>query len=361
MILLQLIPYLLLLLIVWAICKYSKCSKKQKANIVIFILAVFVGCRYGVGWDYWNYTRAINEGYYALSRFEWIPRQIAYFAYRINFPQFYFIVTGFCSMFLIVRGLDRLTTDLPLSIYIFITFPLFFLNSLIIDRYFLSLSLILYSSTYLFKERKVLPFLIGVVIAVNIHVSSIISILFLIPYYFKINVKINIIFFVLTFLISSSMSDVLLSYAPLMSYSASDSMTDKVSSLVKYAEKGNSSDMTKIPILFYTMNVVNLLFRKKLFISNEKVDIYLTTFNIGCCIMQLFSFEQSMSARFSAIFLLYLTLIVPFYKHKAVSSAFYILGLLLFVYALSINGSHPDFYGRRNCYLPYDTFFRNLN
>ena len=76
--------------------------------------------------------------------------------------------------------------------------------------------------------------------------------------------------------------------------------------------------------------------------------------------MQLFSFEQNMASRFSVFFLLYICLIVPYYKRvKNYRCIFYLLGLALYIYALTVNASHPDFVGRRNCYLPYNFFFFN--
>ena len=97
MILLQLFPYLLLLLIVWVI---SISTNIRKASfILISLLAFFVGCRYSVGWDYWNYTSLIQNADYGLERFEWIPRQLGFFAHEIKFPQLYFLVVGFFSMF----------------------------------------------------------------------------------------------------------------------------------------------------------------------------------------------------------------------------------------------------------------------
>lgn len=360
MFILQEVPYLLLLLIIWLICSYKKTSFKSKGNVAFIILAVFVGCRYGVGWDYWNYLRAIEAGGAAVERFEWIPRQIALFAHRIDFPQLYYMITGSFSMFFIVKGIARITTNLSLSIYIFITFPLFFLNSLIIDRFFLAFSLVFYCSTYLFKDRKIIPFILGILISFNIHVVSIVATLFLIPYYITINRKANIILFIVTFLISSGTSKLLLTYFPNIGLGMNSMMSEKVDSFMNYVEVGNSSDLTKIPYVFYSINIFNLLFRRYLFGDSNKVDTYLMIFNIGCCLMQLFSFEQSMASRFSVFFLLYITLIIPLYKDKNITYVFYIVGLLLYIYALSVDAYHPDFYNRRNCYLPYRTFL-NLN
>ena len=355
MFVLQLIPYLFLLLFAWLVAAANNVQKAS--NILIVLLGLFVGCRYAVGWDYWNYTRSILNADWGLERFEWIPRQIGYIAHYLGFPQLYFLFTAFFSMFFSMKAIKRLSLDFPMSIYIFMTFPLFFLNSLIIDRFFLALSLMFYCSTFLFKEGKILPFIIGLLVAVNIHIASIAAILLLALRYIPVNNKINILFFIFSFVLNTVVINVIISRISVLG--ASDAFASGANSFLRYAEGGHSSDMNKIPILFYGINIVNLLFQKRLFRNNDKMlNVYLTIFNIGCCLMQLFSFEQNMSSRFSVFFLLYLCFIVPFYKNRQLYRlVFYGLGILLFIYALTVNATHPDFIGRRNCYLPYNVFF----
>ena len=239
------------------------------------------------------------------------------------------------------------------------TFPLFFLNSLIIDRFFLALSLMFYCSTSLFKEGKIFPFVIGLLIAVNIHIASVAAILLLALRYVPVSNKINILLFILSFVLNTVVVDVIVARVSVLG--ALDAFADSTNNFLRYAEAGHSSDMNKIPILFYAINILNLLFQKRLFRNEDKkINVYLTIFNVGCCLMQLFSFEQSMSSRFSVLYLLYLCFIVPYYKNKQLYRlVFYSLGILLFIYALTVNATHPDFVGRRNCYLPYNVFFLN--
>lgn len=358
MVLFQLLPYLLLLLVSLII---SNTNNRRKASIIlILVLAFFIGCRYSVGWDYWNYTHSIQNADWSLERFEWIPRQIGFLAHDMQFPQMYFLVTGFCIMFFSVKALERLSGDFPMSIYIFLTFPLFFLTSLVIDRFFFSLSVVFYSSTYLVKEKRLLPFLIGIFVSFYIHSASLIAILFIIPYFIHVSNKINILFFVLSFIFNTFIANFLTPHIPLL-FGSSDIFSSSAESFVKYAEIGYSSDMKKIPFVFYAINVINLLFKKQLFIKSDEVNNnYITIFNIGCCLMQMFSFEQNMASRFSSFFLLYICFIVPCYRNvKIYRYVFYCIGLALYIYALTVNAYHPEFIGRRNCYLPYNLFFLN--
>ena len=332
---------------------------KNRTWGLIFVLAIFVGFRYGVGWDYWNYTRAIQEAGYGLDRFEWLPRQLGYIAHELSFVQLYFIVVAFFSMLFVIKALKRMSENFSVSLYIFLTFPLFFLFSLVIDRFFLALAIMFYGSTFLFKGRKIIPFIICLLIAFNIHKASLVSILFLIPYYIRVGQKMNLFLFVFASMVTSFISLYIVELVVVLG-GISGIMEDGLNSFVKYAEQAYSSDMNKIPYLFYVINIINLLFRKNLFRDNESIDTYLTIFNIGCCLMLLFSFEQNMSSRFSTFFLLYLCFIAPYYKYpKIVKPICYSLGFLLFIYALTVKASHVDFVGRRNCYLPYSTFIFN--
>ena len=352
---LQLIPYLFLLLLVWLISVSNNVQKVS--DVLIVLLGCFVGCRYAVGWDYWNYTRAIWTA--NLERFEWIPKQIGYIAHDLHFPQFFFLFMAFFSMFFSIKALKRLSLDFPVSVYVFMTFPLFFLNSLIIDRFFLALSLMFYCSTLLLKDKKIFPFIIGLLVAVNIHVASIVAVLFLVLCYVPINNKVNILIFVSSFVLNTIIVGFVVSQVSILS--TSEIYANSANSFLRYAEAGNSSNMNKIPILFYAINIVNLLFQKQLFWNGDRMlNVYLSIFNIGCCLMQVFSFEQVMSARLSVFFLLYLCVIIPYYKNKQLYKlTFYTLGLMLFIYALTVNATHPDFVGRRNSYLPYNVFFFN--
>ena len=277
MFVLQLIPYLFLLLFVWLI---SASNNVQKAScILIILLGGFVGCRYAVGWDYWNYTRAILSA--DLERFEWIPRQVGYVAHNLHFSQLFFLFMAFSSMFFSIKALKRLSLDFPVSVYIFITFPLFFLNSLIIDRFFLALSLMFYSSTFLLKDKKVFPFIIGLLVAVNIHVASVVTVLFIVLCYVPISNKVNISIFIFSFVLNTIIAGFVVSQISILG--TSEMYANSVNSFIRYAEEGNASDMNKIPILFYTINIVNLLFQKQLFRNEDRMlNVYLSIFYFGC-------------------------------------------------------------------------------
>lgn len=355
MVVLQLIPYLLLLFITWLI---SVTNNPRKASVLLFfLLAFFSGCRYAVGWDYWNYSRSIQNADFGLERFEWIPRQIGYLAHNLHFTQLYFILIAFLSMFFVIMALRRLSYDFPMSFYIFMTFPLFFLNSLIIDRFFCSLAIVFYFSTYLIRDKKLILFIVGLFIAFHVHIASVVGGMFVLFYFLNITNKINILLFVLSFVLNTFIIDFLI--PQIASLTLFDALSSGAESFIRYANGANSSDMNKIPILFYTINVINLLFQRRIFQKRDEfLNVYISIFNVGCCLMQIFAFEQNMSSRFSAFFLLYICFIVPYYKNRVISKyIFYSLGVLLYIYALTVSASHIDFVGRRNCYLPYNLFF----
>lgn len=186
MVLLNLVPYLLLLFI----STFLGVGCKNRTWGLIFVLAIF-GQDLGMVWDgiIGIIRRAIQEAGYGLDRFEWLPRQLGYIAHELSFVQLYFIVVAFFSMLFVIKALKRMSENFSVSLYIFLTFPLFFLFSLVIDRFFLALAIMFYGSTFLFKGRKIIPFIICLLIAFNIHKASLVSILFLIPYYIRVRTK----------------------------------------------------------------------------------------------------------------------------------------------------------------------------
>lgn len=356
MIFIQTLPYFLVLLLVYLLSSRLPVTKAKPA--IIIILTIFVGFRYAVGWDYYTYYDAIKYNY-GLDRYAFLIRMIANFCVYLDSPQLFFLITGFFSMLFCVSAIYKISTKPAISLLIFITFPLLFLDSLIIVRYFLSFSIIFYASLFL-KENKVFSYLFFILIASQIHIASLIGILYLIPYYMNINNKASLLLFVLSFVIGNAILHIFPSIIIL--FSGFSSLESDVNLFNRYLEAANNANLKAIPILYYTINAINLLFKNKLFYRDDKdVILYLSVMNIGCCIMQLFSFENSMAARFSVPFIVYLVLIVDRYKNKSLSQFIFIsLGLLLFVYALTIDAHHSEFIGRRNCFLPYNFNFFNL-
>ena len=330
-------------------------ASPKKVGLLVIVLSCFVGFRYSVGWDYWNYVRMINLN--ELERIEMIPKIVAIFSREIGFVQFFFIFHAFVSMFCIMNGLKKMEVDFRLAVFIFLTFPLFWHDAFIIDRYFSAFSIVFYSSTFLFVDKKIIPFVIGLLFAINFHIAALIGFLFLIPYYLRISNHLNLVIFILSILVNTAFINFL---PKLLDSLGSMGISESYLMLFnRYLGTEVNSGLSKIPYIYYVINVMNLLLYKKIFIQNHyDIQKFVTIFNIGCCLMLLFSIDQTLASRFSRIFLIYYCVLVTYYRNMGIARfCLYLFGIVFFTYLFSVDASHIDFIGRRNCYLPYSFFF----
>jgi hypothetical protein len=119
---------------------------------------------------------------------------------RINLdPQFMIIISSFISLFLVFRFIYKYSRSPALSLFLFITmrFYFFFMSNI---RQAIALGVILLSYDYL-KKRKLIPFIILVLIATQFHSTAIV---FLAAYYIdklKFTKKTTLIFIIATIVI----------------------------------------------------------------------------------------------------------------------------------------------------------------
>ncbi|MDD4685248.1 MAG: EpsG family protein [Bacteroidales bacterium] len=357
----QSLPYYLLIL--FCIFIFNIYDQKKATKIAFLFIFIFSAIRYDVGWDYWNYRLPIEQNdMSSILRFEYIERLFAIISYELNFPQLFFIINAFFTTLFIYLGVEKMSNNKYFSLLFYLCMPLFYLSSFSIIRFSLAASLIFWGYFFL-KERKVFKFLMMVFISFFIHKSSLISLLLIPMFYFPLKRSINIFLFIIVVFISSSQ---------FMSFLLNNQFINSILLLIEsdssfryYAGSATltGGGMSRIPIIFYMINVFNIFFYDKLkaVLNNTKLfDAYFTIFNIGCCIMLLFKDNATLSSRLSFYFLTVILLIIPLYlqiynsKYKSVIKLIMTIFLLvLFTYQISIpnyNGSNPN---RWSTYLPY--------
>jgi hypothetical protein len=117
---------------------------------------------------------------------------------------------------------------------------------------------------------------------------------------------------------------------------------------------------SRSPLLYASINICNLIWYNKLTNndSDEKSKLYITMYNLGCSVMFLFSFQATMASRLAQVFMVYILLLCPSYNRlKMAKSVIFVIAVVAYFFQLSIQGSHPDFSGRWNCFLPYRITF----
>lgn len=154
--------------------------KKIKQVIYLLILSIIAGFRYGIGTDYFAYSRA----YYNFNLFDLHTLMNNDFGmekgYIIlnkslgmisNDSQIIFLVCSFITMFLIIKSSADYCKNYELSILLFIMLG-YYHSSFNTIRQYIAISIFLFSIRYI-SSKQFLKYLICILIASTFHVTSI--------------------------------------------------------------------------------------------------------------------------------------------------------------------------------------------
>lgn len=83
---------------------YSNVSNANKLNISFFLITLFVGLRYGIGFDYFSYYQIIQDNNLET---EPIPRMLIDVAHNTHFSVFFFITSLWTAGFFLA-GLKKM-------------------------------------------------------------------------------------------------------------------------------------------------------------------------------------------------------------------------------------------------------------
>ena len=292
-IIIDLLPYLFLLLLTIII---PKIARRHYVGILFVLFTLFAGFRYGVGWDYFNYTRAIEEGGWHLERIEFVPRQIELLAHNFGEPQLFFFITSLLISLLYFVTINKLSIDPAISIFVFLCIPLFFITSLTTVRFSMSVAILFFAAIFANKNWKL--YILLIIVAFFTHRVSIIGLLAM-PILFdkvRINRTLNFIIFISCFIFS-----LFYSFAPTLSvllFQLSDLskvLEEMAVTGQEYITTSTGAGFTRSPYLYAAINLCNLLIYSHLtnYGSNNVVEKYITLFNLGTSLMFLMSFDQT--------------------------------------------------------------------
>ncbi|MNC16884.1 Transmembrane protein EpsG [compost metagenome] len=305
--------------------------------IVFFLSAV----RYGVGWDYWAYFETISYGRSTniINNGETLTILIIELAKFFKQPQLYFIVNSIICVFLIANTSKRYSIDMWLSFIFFVTFPLFFLNSLSVVRNFTAIALTFYGVKYL-VDKKILKYFLIVIIASLFHKSALLALIF---YFIRnLNLKTYKIIIVVLFI-------------PIIGKLSNLFVSKFFSSYSVYLQETSIQEGTKAIFVFLLIAIASVLFKRKLFLLNDRNRIYFNNFFVGISIYLMFFEYGTMGHRLSLYGTIYSILLLPEIIHLfnkrdriLIKSLVYLFCTIMFLYTVKI-GSET--------YIPYDVFF----
>lgn len=184
-------------LIIYA--KLTRLEKKYQDNIVLFIYTVFailiVGTRsIETGADtisYFNFYKvALQQGQEvrAFNYFEPLFSLIGIICAKLNFSfEMFNIIIALLTMIFFSKAIAKSSANVMLSIFLYITFSLFdqMMNQV---RQGFAMMIVLYAVSFLTSDNKK-KFVLWVLVAALVHLSSLIALILLIFYKFEINKK----------------------------------------------------------------------------------------------------------------------------------------------------------------------------
>ncbi len=299
--LLHYFPYIALVA-VCGFCAYYKTKNNTGLKIIFWCIFLFSALRYNVGWDYEAYDNTIRDKLsWQINRIEWLSRSLMLLA-RQTFTQLYFIICSFVTLRLVYVVIKKHSSDPALSLFIFLTFSLFYLMTMNIIRNFMAISMVMYAGSLLL-DKKYWQYIVIVILAAGIHSSAYLGFLLPVINMLRLSRTINIIMFVASFLIG----EILKAY--LMDIDSSIGIVQSVQYYIKF-----NADFTQggsYKYVFYALAIVLFIFWNRMVKQDSNNKLWLNYFNIGVCAWTAFSFQQTLSLRSSLFFTIWLVILIP--------------------------------------------------
>lgn len=295
------IPYLLLVSLC-GFCAYYPTKNDLGVKVIFGALLLFAALRYNVGWDYSTYSKLIEKADAAgldFKRIEWLSRNLMLLAHY-TFTQLYFIINSVIGLCCIYSVCKKYSHDVAMSLFLFLTFSLFYLMSMNIIRNFTAVLMVVYACQ-LFLEKRYLGYIILIFLAAGMHSSAYIGLVLPLLWVLNLSRMTNVVLFVCSFIIGVIVKEWILSLS-------TNSLTER---MVFYVMNEESEGSGPYKYVFYIINMTFLIFWDKIVKVDIRNRFFLQLVNIGVCIWTAFSFQSTLSLRFSLFFTIWMIVLVP--------------------------------------------------
>lgn len=321
--------------------------KSALRSLAILIAIIISAFRYDVGQDYLSYRNSIINLDSNFYNSEFINRGLFYVAHLFGLPQIYFIITT-CIIFLIINTtIKRYSNYYTLSFLIFLSFPLFFANSLTIIRQFVAMSIVFYSVKYVIEKRSFFKFSILILFAIGFHTSAIVAL----PIFFLNKLKIKswvyLIMFGFPIILKETLVYIIANYAP--SYNK----------YITY-KYGLDAGGGKAIYLFMLICVFLLLFQKRINRISENNRFYLNSTLFGTIIYWVLLDFGHIGMRIGSFYLMFCIILLPnsirvfvLENRKYMIYLLYMLCFLVFLTTFGVGIKNGE-----SSYIPYKFIFQ---
>lgn len=306
--------------------------------IALLLIFLFTAFRFNIGWDYMAYYHTVADGRSTniVNNGELLNNLIVSLSQQLNLTNFYFFSSSFIIFFLIFYTVFKYSQDDWLSLIFFITFPLFYLNSLSVIRTFMALGICFYAFKYL-VEHQLIKYIALVVIASFFHRSSLIALTFIAALYIDLTLP--------------RMMGILFA-SPLVSWLMTFVIINFFSRYGVYLSNTPNREGTKAIIVLAVLGAVSLAFRERLIENDPVTRIALNIYCMGLGIYLLFYRQGTLGHRLSLYGTIYALLLIPklisLFPSKMdrvfISALVYSIGIIMFLYTIYVSAE---------AYIPY--------
>lgn len=322
--------------------EYPKMSGSGLLTVAFGLLFCFSAFRFNVGWDYLAYyntikyhlvTNIVSGGEYATIFLIELSR-------LTGIVNVFFVVNSFICIYFIYKTIIKYSLDPWLSLLFFICFPLFFLNSLSVIRFFTALTITFYAFKYI-EQKKPIKYVMVILLASLFHKSALIAGVFYAARYIKLGSAKVLGIFVSLPILAEITNNLVVKYLPQYAI---------------YTEATQIQEGTKAIIFLVVIALLGLFLRKRIIHHDETATIYLNIYFLGIAIYLMFYNQGTMGHRLSLFGIIYGLLLVPKMfslctgklERAFLKLLFFSLLAIMFLY--TINGGAA-------AYIPYQTIF----
>lgn len=285
--------FLLLLLI-----PYFFRKRKIQAIAYFFVIALFAGIRYGFSYDYFIYVSFINGGY---NHTETIPALLEILARFFNSPPVFFLLTSCFVTAFIIKSLYKVSSNLSLSVFLYVGLPTFLFQDLSTVRQAMATSIVFYlivcisQKQYIRRNsnKQLLKILFWIFVAFLCHKAAIVALLLLLPWE-KLNKRIGIILIAIAFL----MGNMIVPIVNVLAHIIGGGVMGKLSSYVAEPMEG----FFFVRIGMYIIVVALFAKYKALVQMHNRNKFYLNLICLSMIINGLFIVNSHLALRLSVFF-----------------------------------------------------------
>lgn len=345
--------YVLFFLIIFLITntksvRLTRSYRLAGTTFAFVILFLFSALRFDVGYDFGMYYGLIDTNIRwftdQINRIELIPKKLLQISKWLGFYQLFFIITSLLILYFFHKTINKFSSDKQMSILIFFCFPIFFFMSLSVIRQYVAVAILFYGFKYI-RDRKLIKYLILVLIAFLFHKSALLA---LPIYFFYGNFFVNRNFILIIFIFSFFSSDLLAFLITLISE--------------RYAIYINEIEGEGGNLILILIKLIGLLLLPFVYITKNQNDkdynFYLVTFYVGIFLWSSLSKFGHAGIRSSLYYMSFLILLLPKLKNKIIEysiikEVLFLLCITLYFGNLHVGSKHRI----KDPNIPYQTYF----